>query len=174
MCESPCVHSFRSGETGGIIDQFHYLYDSRASCNDATLRTVRNRLDSVENTASGTIENMKFAYDAIGNLVKEDSAQIDTIYWTVSGKIKEIVRTSSSSMKGLRFDYDPSGNRIAKHVYASNNTLETSTYYVRDAQGNILSTYELSPGSYMVKEREIHGSSRLGITIIDPKIQTGC
>ncbi|TAH41465.1 MAG: PASTA domain-containing protein [Bacteroidetes bacterium] len=158
------INQDRYGETGGIIDQFHYLYDSLNSCSDATMRTVRNRLESVVNTSSGSLDSMDFAYDAIGNLVKEDSAQIDTIYWTVSGKIKEIVRTTSSTMKGLRFDYDPSGNRIAKHVYASNNTLETSTYYVRDAQGNILSTYELSPGSYMVKEREIYGSSRLGIT----------
>ncbi len=158
------INQARYGETGGIIDQFHYLYDSLNSCNDTTMRTVRNRLERVVNTSSGSAENMDFEYDAIGNLVKEDSAQIDTIYWTVSGKIKEIVRATSSTMKGLRFDYDPSGNRIAKHVYASNNSLETSTYYVRDAQGNILSTYELSPGSYMVKEREIYGSSRLGIT----------
>jgi hypothetical protein len=33
------------------------------------------------------------------------------------------------------------GNRIAKHVLTSANVEESVTYYVRDAQGNIMSTY---------------------------------
>jgi len=35
------------------------------------------------------------------------------------------------------------GNRIAKHTFEINNTtLVKSTYYVRDAQGNVMSVYE--------------------------------
>ena len=59
------------------------------------------------------------------------------------------------------------GNRIAKHVLTSANVEESVTYYVRDAQGNIMSTYvKTAPSSilsYKVEERHLYGSSRLGI-----------
>jgi RHS repeat-associated protein len=59
------------------------------------------------------------------------------------------------------------GNRIAKHVLTSANVLESSTYYILDAQGNVMSTYEREIISasiyYSQKERYIYGSSRLGL-----------
>ena len=61
------------------------------------------------------------------------------------------------------------GNRIAKHVY-NNGTgmLENSTYYILDAQGQQISMYEHNVGSetvsYYLAERNIYGSSRLGVT----------
>jgi len=61
------------------------------------------------------------------------------------------------------------GNRIAKHVY-NNGTgmLENSTYYILDAQGQQISMYEHNVGSetvsYYLTERNIYGSSRLGVT----------
>jgi|GEM_PF-4621098 len=61
------------------------------------------------------------------------------------------------------------GNRIAKHVY-NNGTglLEKSTYYILDAQGQQISMYEHNVGSetvsYYLAERNIYGSSRLGVT----------
>jgi RHS repeat-associated protein len=63
------------------------------------------------------------------------------------------------------------GIRIAKHIY-TNNTFtqwERSTYYVRDASGNVMTTYEREatgqepPSSFRVAERHLYGSSRLGI-----------
>ena len=71
--------------------------------------------------------------------MKDDSAQIDTILWTVSGKIKTIKRIGISTLENLTFDYDASGNRIAKHEFNQAGNLLLTTYYVRDAQGNIMS-----------------------------------
>jgi hypothetical protein len=36
------------------------------------------------------------------------------------------------------------GNRIAKHIYTNNTFIqwENSTYYVHDASGNVMATYE--------------------------------
>ena len=58
-------------------------------------------------------------------------------------KIKDniIQRTSGSSKKNLKFEYDASGNRVAKSSYTSAGVWIESTYYVRDAQGNVMSTY---------------------------------
>lgn len=63
------------------------------------------------------------------------------------------------------------GHRIAKHVYASDNgyMLEKSTYYILDAQGNVMSTYERvinseeESVSFAQTEKHIFGSSRLGM-----------
>src|SRR5204863_4146657 len=91
--------------------------------------------------------------------------------WRTDGKIKEVNRTANSPKKNLKFDYDPMGNRIAKHVYTSANVWESSTYYVRDAQGNIMATYsKTAPSqtlSYKLIERYIYGSSRVGLLSSD-------
>jgi RHS repeat-associated protein len=92
--------------------------------------------------------------------------KISKIVWRVDGKVKEIQRMTGST-KWLKFDYDAMGNRIAKHVYNYNGTvLKKSTYYILDAQGNQISTYdhEIVGGSarFHLKERNIFGSSRIG------------
>jgi len=89
--------------------------------------------------------------------------------WTVTGKVREIRRTSLSSKKNLKFEYDALGRRIVKHIYSSSDELEKSVYYVLDAQGNVMSTYELnidtttSSLTFQQAERYIYGSSRLGM-----------
>jgi len=97
--------------------------------------------------------------------------------WRVDGKVKEINRPSTSTKKKLKFDYDAMGNRIAKHVF-DNQTglLERSTYYILDAQGNQLTTYEHvvdnSTANFVLKERHIFGSSRLGMLNEDVNVLT--
>ena len=88
--------------------------------------------------------------------------------WRVDGKVKQINRPDSSTRKRIIFDYDAMGNRIAKHVINdSTDLLEHSTYYVLDASGNTLSTYEhevaAESTAYLLSERHIYGSARLGI-----------
>jgi hypothetical protein len=96
------------------------------------------------------------------------------IKWTVSGKVKkEVERTAGSSKKNLKFDHDASGNRIAKHVYDSNWNWLFSDFYVRYAQGNVMSIYRketvIDPVtqqpmlSFKQIEKHIYGSSRIGI-----------
>ena len=59
------------------------------------------------------------------------------------------------------------GNRIAKHVKSAAGVLEKSTYYILDAQGNQLAMYEYAVNTttvtYTLKERNIYGSSLLGV-----------
>jgi RHS repeat-associated protein len=69
------------------------------------------------------------------------------------------------------FTYDCSAssqdNRIAKHVFSTNGTtFEKSTYYILDAQGNQISTYDheiiSETTQFNLKENNIYGSSRFG------------
>jgi RHS repeat-associated protein len=107
-----------------------------------------------------------YVYDEEGRLIQDKKEGIVLIVWRVDGKVKEIHRPLSSGKKNVSFDYDAMGNRIAKHVFDDDWNLEKSTYYILDAQGNQLSTYEHVVDNedviYRLNERMIYGSSRLG------------
>ena len=72
------------------------------------------------------------------------------------------------------------GQRVAKHVFDNQTELlEKSTYYILDAQGQQLSMYEHTVDTAVVKyyltERNIYGSSRIGVTrdtinMFDPQL----
>lgn len=65
-----------------------------------------------------------------------------------------------------RFSYDPAGNRVSKSVIHGGRV--EITWYVRDAQGNILSVYTYGDAAVNAKdltqtELYVYGSSRLGM-----------
>lgn len=151
---------------------------------------IRNRLYHVNDSASSglksdDIDNMasfistddlintenNYGYDLLGQLVRDSSEFIQEIFWRVDGKIRYIDRIDTCSKKELSFEYDALGNRIAKHVHNATGEWEQSTYYVRDAQGNVLSVYEhtIEDSLSLLNQKELHlyGSSRLGM--IAPK-----
>jgi RHS repeat-associated protein len=83
-----------------------------------------------------------YRYDQIGNLTYDRAEKIDSIQWNVYGKITEIKRTAGSGKSDLSFKYDAMGQRVLKIVKPS--LLESTwdyTWYVRDAQGNVIATY---------------------------------
>jgi RHS repeat-associated protein len=111
-----------------------------------------------------------YDYDAIGNLIQDNQEGITKIAWNPYGKIDTVYKSSGEK---LVFLYDPSGNRIRKEVIASTTdpTLNSTTYYVRDASGNVMAVYKrtntsLGSGnytaSYTLEEEPIYGSSRIG------------
>ncbi len=122
-----------------------------------------------------------YQYDLIGNLVKDQSEEIDNIEWNVQGKVWKITRSSGSTRSDLEFIYGPDGNRVAKIEKKKNGSggLLTAkdwiiTRYVRDASGNVMShykqTFEKIVGegnrySTTISQAEIpiFGSSRLGM-----------
>jgi RHS repeat-associated protein len=116
-------------------------------------------------------EANNYGYDELGQLVRDDAEEIENILWRVDGKITAVIRTSSSDKKSLRFSYDAMGNRVAKYVYSdpsfNSQYLESTTYYLRDAQGNVMTVYnyhvESEVGHLELREQHIYGSSRLGM-----------
>ena len=127
--------------------------------------TGTNRLTRVEDGVSSgnypnDIDNQvagNYDYDQTGNLVKDSSAQMH-ISWNVYGKISQVRKTGSMT---IDYEYDATGNRVMKRISGSGSTL--STYYIRDAQGNIMSVYQVSAGVLYLTEQHLYGSSRLGV-----------
>ena|GEM_PF-3510375 len=76
------------------------------------------------------------------------------------GKIQRIVKYNGDTIK---FHYGPDGNRIAKEVFVDSLHRWTNTYYVHDAQGNIMATYQwINRDTFSLDELVMYGSSRLG------------
>ena len=59
------------------------------------------------------------------------------------------------------FGYDAAQNRVLKSV--EKDGIVSKTYYIRDAQGNMMATYRLRNDSLTWQEQHLYGSSRLGI-----------
>jgi len=198
----------RKNQSGVTFDSLTYNYNiQNGKKQQNRLYSVQDTIpasvmtDDIDNQAhfNPTLASINttnnYSYDQIGNLVKDSAEGIAIIAWNVYGKIEAIRhRVGSYRVVGadtiyppdLIFNYDPAGNRISKEVIARNASgyylvadSNTVTYYVRDAQGNVMSTYKetfkttghfvgghfvLSTSTFFSQtEKDIYGSSRIGV-----------
>jgi RHS repeat-associated protein len=132
-----------------------------------------NRLDHVNDSVPAAnydvdIDNQSagnYSYDSIGNITKDNAEGITNISWTVYGKISQITKNNGTT---ITYTYDASGNRISKVITKSSPASSDTTWYVRDAQGNVMSVYaqgidSVNSGHLTQTELHLYGSSRLGI-----------
>ena len=126
---------------------------------------ARNYSVDIDDQTSGN-----YLYDAIGNLIHDQAEDLDRVDWTVYGKIfmiKKNIGQSDANSERIFYSYDAAGNRISKQLLkpGESGMAGSHTWYVRDAQGNVMSTYELTSPSAKLTQTELHiyGSSRLGI-----------
>lgn len=149
------------------FDNFKYIYN-----------LGNNQLDYVDKLAADNIlqndikrgkASQNYKYDDIGQLVRDEQEGID-IFWRVDGKVSQIKKDSGIT---ISFNYDPLGNRLSKTV---DKRVEeqgiTKTFYIRDASGNVMATYDMQIDAHNEqenlvtlnkKESHIYGSSRLGV-----------
>ena len=65
--------------------------------------------------------------------------------------------------RAVLYGYGPDQNRVMKaHITKIANQDTTFTYYIRDAQGNIMAIYEREDNTVTWKEQHLYGSNRLG------------
>jgi RHS repeat-associated protein len=112
-----------------------------------------------------------YAYDATGNLTQDVSENIQTggISWTPYNKIDRIVKLTGggAQIMKLAYLYDASGNRVIKDHYATDTSSSPSrTFYIRDAQGNVMGIFKRASGETYAERQEtpIYGSARLGVS----------
>ncbi len=170
----------RNGITGvqQAMDNLSYHYTVGTNKLDHVTDAVVSSpyTDDIESQGAGNYD-----YDAIGNLIKDEAEEIETIEWTPSGKVKRIKRQRRSSLPDMEFWYDAMGQRTVKVVKPrpfgnlSDQSQWEYTHYVRDAQGNVLSVYSQTYVASMVHEglyeshlklaeQHVYGSSRIGMS----------
>lgn len=174
-----------------LMDDLTYNYNTKAAPGvmiaglEYNYGGKLNRLGNINDLTSsitypGDIDSQSpnnYEYDAIGNLTKDVKEEIANIEWTVYGKIKKVTRTTGSKKPDLEFWYDAMGQRFMKCEKPKNQTngallsqqLWKFTYYQRDAQGNVLSIYQIAkkpadcPYEMKLDEQVLYGSNRLGV-----------
>jgi RHS repeat-associated protein len=130
--------------------------------NQTTITDATQNYDVDHQTAGN------YTYDQIGNLTSDVKERIDGITWMNNGKLKSINAKSTapaSPNNDLNFEYDASGNRVSKQVLTNAGADLNTTYYIRDAQGNVMATYLIDASSFKLVEQHIFGSSRLGMDV---------
>jgi hypothetical protein len=112
----------------------------------------------------------RILYDEDGQAIKDLTAQVDTIKWNNYGKASFIKNASQNV--NLHFGYDAQGFRTYKmnKITHDSGSTEHSTFYVREASGNILAEYiterELDKGGNFQLARDIRiGTGLLGIPL---------
>ncbi len=161
------------------MDDIDYVYTAGTNQLESINDGITNVTVGVDNDRKYGDINFgasAYQYDEIGNLIQDLTEEIEEIKWTVTGKVSEVIRTAGSTKPHLVFKYDAMGNRVVKlaKVNAQEDVSWNYTYYVRDAQGNVMSTYDrtyvpsplegigLYSASFDVSEHHVYGSSRLG------------
>ena len=154
----------RNGSTvgGKPIEMDNLTYGYNKDGNNLINNRLRHVKDAIgDANYTEDIDNQgddNYSYDAIGNLIKDVKEGIDNIEWTVYGKIKKIVKTDGTT---ISYTYDVAGNRISKAV--TKQSVTTTTWYTRDAQGNVMAVYTGSGNGLTLNEQHLYGSSRLGV-----------
>ena len=157
-----------------LLDDLQYHYGP------PNTKLEKNQLQSVtdvvpNNVSGEDIDNQidadNYAYDKVGNLVKDKQSKIFSIAWTPYGKISRVAQEDPNYPGNQAraiiyiYDYDAAGNRVRKTRVLESET--HITYYVRDAQGNIMALYDQSipvgsPAQLRLAEQPIYGTTRLG------------
>ena len=150
------------------MDSLNYAYTAGTNKLDHITDSVPsgNYTTDIDGQSSGN-----YQYDSIGELISDAASGISNITWTVYGKIDSITKNGDTTIK---FSYDPGGNRISKSVTHAGQT--ETTWYVRDAQGNVMSVYTAGDpavhGTHVTQtELHIYGSSRLGILKMNTDVE---
>ena len=155
---------------GNILTYLRKGAPSQVNMDNMTYNYVSgtNKLVQVEDAVSASNYSIdidqqvstNYLYDNSGNLIKDKKEKLD-ITWTAYGKVDSIYNDNTDL--AINFNYDASQNRLSKRVITTASSDTVTSYYIRDAQGNIMAIYELRDDTVRWIEQDLYGSSRLGV-----------
>lgn len=135
-------------------DNFTYAYEAN-----------KNKLTSV----SGYTSN--YTYNAIGQMTGADKVSGDDQYieYDVSGKVRKVFKDAAKTQLATEYLYDDRGFRLVKITPTGSGSEVRSTWYIRDASGNVTSIYEqdgrpelINTNPFTQTEVPVYGAGKLG------------
>lgn len=127
-----------------------------------------NMLQDVLNV-KGQDESMfrQYKYDDLGQMIQETQGdQSKFVAYDVSGKVIGVYTDEAHTQAVVTFTYDDRGFRLSKVSYDESHNPKQHTWYVRDASGAMLGTYEKIIGvddDFKLSELPVYGSGRIGL-----------
>jgi RHS repeat-associated protein len=141
------IYSLKRFDNAGAV-QHNFAY---------TYQPNKNKLASVSNYVSA------YTYDALGRMTSADKAGTtnDQFFeYDVTGKVTAVYSDAAKQKKVVKYLYDDRGFRLAKIGY--NGTDSVTSWYIRDASGNIISMFQQDSTGIYEKEIPIYGAGKLG------------
>jgi RHS repeat-associated protein len=146
----------RNNNWGSALANFSYNYAAHS-----------NKLQNIQhnNTSYRT-----YTYNSIGQTTEQTDADGKKLKMTydVSGKVTAV--RNENDVLVTTFEYDDRGFRLNKTTFDASGNAVLITWYVRDASGNVLSTYEqnASPtdgamGEVVPTEMPVYASGKIGL-----------
>ncbi|HVM86891.1 MAG TPA: hypothetical protein VMT76_01800 [Puia sp.] len=135
----------RDGSGNLLNNKLNYIHDAVPDADNYTADLKSQQPDN-------------YTYDSIGNLITDIRDSVTDVEWNVYGKITSVTKQNGTL---ITYNYDAAGNRIGKTVTPSGGSA-TTTWYVRDASGNVMSIYSFTD-SLRMTEQDVYGSSRLAV-----------
>lgn len=118
----------RFNGNGQVQHDFNYTY-----------KPLTNQLQGINGYAN-------YTYNAIGQMTVADKAEANAdqyVDYDVTGKVVAVYKDADKKKRVTEYRYDDRGFRIAKITYPATDGGEgLTTWYIRDASGNVLSVYE--------------------------------
>jgi YD repeat-containing protein len=139
----------RNDYKGQPIAQYLYYYQENT-----------NRLSNITHQGNPLLD---YTYDDLGQLTQEkEGNKTKRIVYDVTGKVTQIM--DGNNHKVVSFTYDDRGFRLSKTAYDENEKEILTTWYVRDASGSVMSTYEQRPAAAAQPiEVPVYGATRIGV-----------
>lgn len=124
------------------LDQLEYNYNSETN----QLNYIIDNVSSSSSTVDLDNQNIdNYEYDLSGHIIRDELEGITEIQWTANGKVKQVSIDDNAdgvADRIIQYKYDVLGNRVKKIDTSVSTSLSTTTYYIRDASGALLSVYK--------------------------------
>lgn len=156
----------RHGREGNSVANFRYNYKVNTDAGN-TYQAPTNMLESI--TLGNTTDVFRqYQYNKIGQMTEQHDVAADKtmkVEYDVTGKVRSI--RNEDDVLVTSFEYDDRGFRLKKITYDEDGEESLHTWYVRDASGNIVATYEqdFSVPDHVIKPVEVpvYASGRIGL-----------
>lgn len=146
----------RNSNMGSALANFSYNYAAHS-----------NKLQNIQHNSS---TYRTYTYNDIGQTTEQTDADGKKLKMTydVSGKVMAV--RNENDVLVTTFEYDDRGFRLNKTTFDASGNAVLITWYVRDASGNVLSTYEqnASPadgtmGEAVPTEMPVYANGKIGL-----------
>lgn len=138
-------NAYSAGSAGLEMDKLEYVYDDPVFKNrltrieDHAANNGNGSYGDVKHFSSGMNGGKQYDYDALGNMIQDHGEGI-TITYNAYNDISRVQHVGKHA--DIYYFYDESGQRIRKEETNTQTNQTHTTWYVRDANGTLLSVYE--------------------------------
>ncbi|MEZ4945570.1 MAG: RHS repeat-associated core domain-containing protein [Cyclobacteriaceae bacterium] len=161
---SPYRESIGSYDFNGNIRNLNRKNGLGINIADFTYNYVSNKNQLASVTTGGSPMRM-YQYNDLGQMVQQENENSEAlkVSYDVTGKVTHVL--DENDLMATSFVYDDRGFRLNKTSYDDAGVAELRTWYIRDASGNVVSTYEedIATATITPIEIPVYGNGRLGM-----------